>query len=191
MKPRDSKGNRGAFNRSGRPESNRRHPAWDCPFGHLTSCHLLSDFISCGHREDPRISRSVTSSHAIRGASWASGTERCVTRDCQGAYRAALGNHPGNANHLDRLGPAGAPGDGVPISNGIRAPLDARPSRAPTMPEKDGAPAAGRDKGQPPQIARPPNAGQTASSVGHDHLGLAPPCPHRLARSARYFRSRK
>jgi hypothetical protein len=34
---------------SGRPESNRRRPAWEFPFRHLTSCHLQSEFITCGH----------------------------------------------------------------------------------------------------------------------------------------------
>src|SRR5262245_30300165 len=65
---------------SGRPESNRRRPAWEFPHRGLTSRHFLSDFITCRLGLAFRSSRFVTPSHAIWAASWAAGATRSVTR---------------------------------------------------------------------------------------------------------------
>jgi hypothetical protein len=63
---------------SGRPESNRRRPAWEFPYGRLTRCHRLSEFITCGAGPDPRISRPVTLPHGAWAASWGAGAARRV-----------------------------------------------------------------------------------------------------------------
>jgi hypothetical protein len=67
---------------SGRPESNRRRPAWEFPYGHLTSCHFLSEFITYRVGPDPWISRLVTPYHGIWAASWAAAAERRVKPRC-------------------------------------------------------------------------------------------------------------
>ena len=66
---------------SGRPESNRRRPAWEFPCVGLTKCHFLSEFITSGHPVRPGFSRFVIPSHAIWAASWAAGVGRRVMPD--------------------------------------------------------------------------------------------------------------
>ena len=85
---------------SGRPESNRRRPAWEFPCAGLTNCHFLSEFIICGCDPDILISRLITPSHTIWAASWAAGAGRRVTGNARlGTPAVVKGSRLGETRH--------------------------------------------------------------------------------------------
>jgi hypothetical protein len=92
---------------SGRPESNRRRPAWEFPYGGLTKCHSSSEFITSGHTVGPSFSRFVIPSHAIWAASWASFTPFSI-------YNLQPPNRP------DDTGPAGGAAVHTALVLGLR-----------------------------------------------------------------------
>jgi hypothetical protein len=82
---------------SGRPESNRRRPAWEFPYEGLTKCHFLSESITSGHTVSPGFSRFVIPSHVIWAASWAARAGHRVMPDTTAAWvRGARGEIPEN-----------------------------------------------------------------------------------------------
>jgi hypothetical protein len=60
---------------SRRPEWSRRRPAWEFPYGGLTNCHFLPEFITSGHALDPAShDLSLLLTHAIWAAPWGADT---------------------------------------------------------------------------------------------------------------------